>query len=304
MKVLFLGSSHFSVLVLKSLLEAGVDVSAVITQPDKPSGRGQKLAENEVKRFALSQGIEVKTFDRLRLHMDEVRLINYDIALVASFGQILSDEFLAHRLCINVHPSLLPLYRGASPIQSAILKGDKTSGVTIMKVASKVDAGDILLQEECDISGLYYSEAEEKLALLGGKLACVALDNIAKGKQVYLKQDDEKATFTRKFEKLDGRLDVYNETALLLQNRVRALSETSGTFVELENGSLKVEKAVACKEEIECGKVGDNKKRLLLGCKDGTLEVLVCKSPSGKSISGKDYINGHREILGARIKNA
>ena len=146
MKILFLGSSRFSLIVLQKMLEEGIDVGTVITQPDRPSGRGHKLTPTEVKTFALERGIEVKTFDKLRLHMEEVKTIDYDLSVVASFGQILPNEFLEHRLCINVHPSLLPKYRGASPIQSAILNGDKQSGVTIMKVAQEVDAGDIILQ--------------------------------------------------------------------------------------------------------------------------------------------------------------
>ena len=124
MKVLFLGSSHFSKVVLEKMLEKGVNVVGVITQPDKPSGRGYKMSETEVKKYAKTIGINVYTFDKVRNHIEEIKAIDYDVALVASFGQILPEEFLNHRLTLNVHPSLLPKYRGATPLQTALLNGE------------------------------------------------------------------------------------------------------------------------------------------------------------------------------------
>ena len=175
MKVLFLGSSHFSKIVLEKMIEKGVNVVGVVTQPDRPAGRGHKLTPTEVKVYAQQEDIPVFTFEKIRLSMDEVKQIDYDISVVASFGQILPQEFLDHRMCINVHPSLLPLYRGASPIQSAILNGDEETGVTIMKVAMEVDAGDIILQERVAVNGESYYPLEERLAKLGGELVCQAV---------------------------------------------------------------------------------------------------------------------------------
>ena len=148
MKILFLGSSNFSKIVLERMLEEKLNVVGVITQPDKPSGRGHKLKPTEVKTFAFDKGIKVYTFDKIKNHIDEISKIDYDLAVVASFGQILPQTFLDLRLTINVHPSLLPKYRGATPIQSSILNGDKITGVTIMKVAKEVDSGDIILQKD------------------------------------------------------------------------------------------------------------------------------------------------------------
>ena len=198
MKVLFLGSSHFSKVVLEKLLEKGVNVVGVITQPDKPSGRGYKMSETEVKKYAKTIGINVYTFDKVRNYIEEIKAIDYDIALVASFGQILPEEFLNHRLTLNVHPSLLPKYRGATPLQTALLNGDKVTGVTIMKVAKEVDSGDILLQREFEIKDEYYLELEEKLALLGGEMASEALKLVESGKAIFTPQDNDKATFVKK----------------------------------------------------------------------------------------------------------
>lgn len=305
MKILFLGSSRFSLIVLQKMLEEGIDVCTVITQPDRPSGRGHKLTPTEVKTFALERGIEVKTFDKLRLHMDEVKAIDFDLSVVASFGQILPNEFLEHRLCINVHPSLLPKYRGASPIQSAILNGDKQSGVSIMKVAQEVDAGDIILQKQVAVENEYYLQLEDKLAKLGGEMVAEVVKNYQKGQITFTPQQHEKAVKVGKFSKEDGLLD-FSLKADELVCKVRALSEEVGTYVVLNQLNIKVEKLENVSDEfqVEQGKVLNNKKHFVIGCKNGAVEIVSCKAPSGKSVSGRDFLNGHNDLLGKRVENA
>lgn len=302
MKILFLGSSRFSKIVLQKLFLNKVDISAVITQPDKPSGRGHKLMPTEVKQFALANNIDVYTFDKVRLHMEEIKKIDYDVAVVASFGQILPQEFLDYKLAINVHPSLLPKYRGATPIQSAILNGDKVTGVTIMKVAKEVDAGDIILQREVVLEDEYYLALEEKLATLGGEMTIEVLKSIENGSVKFLPQDSGKAVLVSKIGKEDGKLD-FSQTATQIVNRVRALAEEIGCFMVLENKIIKVYKAcdVSDKFSVEQNKIMQNKKNFVVGCKDGAVEILACQAPSGKMVSGRDYINGHNDILGKTI---
>ncbi len=305
MKILFLGSSRFSLIVLQKMLEEGIDVCTVITQPDRPSGRGHKLTPTEVKTFALERGIEVKTFDKLRLHMDEVKAIDFDLSVVASFGQILPNEFLEHRLCINVHPSLLPKYRGASPIQSAILNGDKQSGVSIMKVAQEVDAGDIILQKQVAVENEYYLQLEDKLAKLGGEMVAEVVKNYQKGQITFTPQQHEKAVKVGKFSKEDGLLD-FSLKADELVCKVRALSEEVGTYFVLNQLNIKVEKLENVSDEfqVEQGKVLNNKKHFVIGCKNGAVEIVGCKAPSGKSVSGRDFLNGHNDLLGKKVENA
>lgn len=302
MKILFLGSSRFSNYVLSKMLENNLNVCAVITQPDKPSGRGHKILPTEVKKFALERGINVHTFDKIRNHIEEIKNIDYDLAVVASFGQILPESFLNINLTINVHPSLLPKYRGASPIQSAILNGDKETGVTIMKVAKDVDSGDILLQQKVDIDGEYFSELEEKLGLIGGEMVCMAVKNIEDGKAKFISQDHDKATFVQKFTKEDGRINL-NNSAIQIENQVRALSEEIGCYLSLANFDLKIGRCsnVSNEFEVSCGEILNNKKRFVVGCQNGAIEILECQAPSGKMISGRDFLNGHNEILGQRI---
>lgn len=302
MKILFLGSSRFSKIVLQKLFSNKVDISAVITQPDRPSGRGHKLTPTEVKQFALANNIEVYTFYKVRLHMEEIKKIDYDVAVVASFGQILPQEFLDYKLAINVHPSLLPKYRGATPIQSAILNGDKVTGVTIMKVAKEVDAGDIILQREFALNGEYYLELEEKLATLGGEMTIEVLKSIEDGSVKFLPQDNSKAVLVSKINKEDGKLD-FSQSAKQIVNRVRALAEEVGCFLMLEDKIIKVYKAcdVSEKYSVEQNRIMQNKKNFVIGCNGGAVEILSCQSPSGKMVSGRDYINGHNDILGQTV---
>lgn len=308
MKVLFLGSSRFSLIVLKKILDENVNIVGVITQPDKPSGRGYKLTPSEVKVFALEKGIKVYDFDKVRNHIAEIKEIDYDVAVVASFGQILPEDFLNIHLTINVHPSLLPKYRGATPIQSALLNCDKETGVTIMKVAKSVDSGDILLQEKVEIEDEYYLALEDKLARVGGEMACKALKLIENNACNWQAQDHDKATIVSKLTREDGVLDFSNSSSQIL-GKVRAMSEEIGAFIVLGGNLLKVGEAKIAdlneeeRANFEKGEILNNKKRFVIGCADGGVEILKVQAPSGKMISGRDYINGHNDILGKKVDN-
>lgn len=302
MKILFLGSSRFSKIVLEKMIECGANVTAVITQPDRPSGRGHKVLPTEVNVFAKEKGIEVFTFDKVRNHIEDIKKIDYDLAVVASFGQILPQEFLDIKLTINVHPSLLPKYRGATPIQSAILNGDEETGVTIMKVAKEVDSGDIIMQKRYTLNGEYYLELEEKLAVLGGEMISEVLKQIEENKITFTPQEHDKATFVQKLTKEDGKID-FSQSAKNIINKVKALSEEIGCYFMLGDNSIKVGKAcdVSLEFDAEEGYILNNKKRFIIGCKSGAIEILTCQAPSGKMIAGRDYINGHNNILGEKI---
>ena len=301
MKVLFLGSSHFSKIVLENMLNNGMNICGVITQPDRPSGRGHKLTPTEVKTFALEKGIEVFTFEKIRLSMDEVKQIDYDISVVASFGQILPQEFLDHKPCINVHPSLLPLYRGASPIQSAILNGDKITGVSIMKVAMEVDAGDIISQQQVEMNGESYCQLEDRLAGIGGQMASEVVNQYARGEVKFTPQQHDKATFTKKFSKNDCMID-FDENAEKIVNQVRALGEEYGCYFAIDGQIFKTSKEADVSGEFSVlpFEILNNRKRFVIGCNNGAIEILTLTPPSGKQVAGRDYLNGHNEILTKR----
>lgn len=294
MKVLFLGSPYFAVKILKRLLQSSHNVVAVVTQSDKPSGRGQKLMPTQVKQFATEKGIPVYSFDKLSQHLDEIEKIDYDIAVTASFGQILNEKFLSIAPCINVHPSLLPKYRGATPIQSALLSGDKVTGVSIMEVVRAVDAGDVIAQKQVKIEeDDDYTTLQDKLADVGGDMLVEVLDLFALGQVKTFKQDDDKATFCRKLEKSDAFLDL-NKTAFEIVNQSRALCEM-GVFLLVDGQRLKVSEVKNVSKDfqnLKIGEVAPVKGRIILGCSDGAVEIGKCLSKNGKMVPAKDFLNG------------
>ena len=294
MKVLFLGSPYFAVKILKRLLQSSHNVVAVVTQSDKPSGRGQKLMPTQVKQFATEKGIPVYSFDKLSQHLDEIEKIDYDIAVTASFGQILNEKFLSIAPCINVHPSLLPKYRGATPIQSALLSGDKVTGVSIMEVVRAVDAGDVIAQKQVKIEeDDDYTTLQDKLADVGGDMLIEVLDLFALGQVKTFKQDDDKATFCRKLEKSDAFLDL-NKTASEIANQSRALCEM-GVFMLVDGQRLKVAQIKNVSKDfqnLKIGEVAPVKGRIILGCSDGAVEIGKCLSKNGKMVPAKDFLNG------------
>lgn len=305
MKILFLGTPYFAKLVLERLHLSNHEVVAVITQPDRPCGRGHKLKASEVKEYATANNIPVYTFDSVNKSMEEVRKIDYDYALTASFGQILSQEFLSFRPCLNVHPSLLPKYRGATPIQTALLNGDKVTGVTIMKMVREVDAGDILLQSRYQIKEDDTTDIlMEKLGALGGEMAVDAFDLIEMDKAKFVPQDNSKATFVKLITKEYGYLD-FNNFAFKLVNQVRALGSKPGCYFILGEDAIKVAALKDVSREFDFhGAPGDillSKKRFVIGCKAGAVEVLACQEPSGKLLPARDFLNGYK-VEGKQIK--
>ncbi len=296
MKILFLGTPLFARIVLKHLVGSKHKVVGVITQPDRPAGRGHKLVASEVKKYALANDIPVYTFEKVNKSIDEIKKIDYDYALTASFGQILSEEFLSYKPCLNVHPSILPKYRGSTPIQSALYNGDSVTGVTIMKMVKEVDAGDILLQSEYKIEDTDNTDSlMVSLGEVGGQMAVEAFDLIESGKVKFVPQDGSKATFVKLLGKEDGRLD-FNRPAKDLVNQFRAYGTRPGCYMVLGDDIIKVGGLRDASSEFN-GKNGQvllAKKRFIIGCQNGAVEVLYAQAPSGKMLKAQDFLNGYR----------
>ena len=297
MKVLFFGTPLFSEIVLKKLIEKH-EVIGVVCQPDKPAGRGKKLVSPNIKRLAEERGIKVYQFEKLKENLDVIKNINSDIFVTASYGKILPKALLDMKLCINVHPSMLPKYRGATPIQMALLNGDKKTGVTIMKTDVGMDDGDIILQREVEILDEDdYNSLMPKLADDGAELLLQALEEIENKTVKFIKQDDSKATFTKLIQKGDALLN-FNESAETLVNKVRAYVENPTAYFFLGEDRIKVYKA-----EVEAGDlpnvgIGDvvtvNKKMFLIKTAKDTFSILKCQASGGKVLDVKDFLNGYR----------
>ena len=313
MRVLFIGTGDIGLPSLEWLLSTTKhEVVGVITQPDKPVGRKLVLTPPEVKVRALAAGVPVIQPERLRRAVDDVKAFDADIAVVIAYGQILSKAVLdAPRLgCINVHASLLPKYRGASPIQAAIREGDAETGVTIMFMDEGLDTGDALLMERMviapDETG---GSLHDRLALAAPAALEKALDLLASGQPPRSPQDNALATHVGKLTREHGHLD-WSQSAAQIERTVRAYTPWPGTFTRLPDGSpLKVHATQVVPNAEVCPAAGtvitaDPKQGLIVACGQGLIELSEVQPESRKRMSAVDFLRGHGAGLlpGARLE--
>ena len=309
MKVIFLGTGDFSEVVLKAVDESAHEVVAVVTQPDKVNGRNGKVNFSPVKKYALEKGLPLYQFNSISKEGKEVLSgIGADIMLTSAYGQILSDEII--QICphgiINTHASLLPKYRGSSPIQIAILNGDKEIGTTIMKTVREVDAGDIVIQRSISLTGEEnQEECFNMLAELSASSAIEALELIESGKAEFIPQDHTKATFCKKLTKEDGQID-FSKTAEEIHNKVRAFYGYPGAYCECPYGRLKVIKTA--KTDVTHNKAAGEvleakKERFVVACGEGTaIAFLSVQGEGGKVMSVGAYTLGRPIQVGTILK--
>lgn len=253
MKVIFMGTPDFSVGTLEALIAAGHEITLAVTQPDKPKGRGKSMQYPPVKEAALAHGIEVYQPTRIREPecVENLRKYEADIIVVVAFGQILPKEILEMPKygCINVHASLLPKYRGAAPIQWAVINGEKRTGVTIQRMAEGIDTGDMILKEEVvlhkeETGGSLF----ERLAKTGAELCVKTLKAIEKGTATYTPQNHEEATHTTMIKKQLGEMD-WTKPAIELERLVRGLNPWPSAYTRLNGKTLKIWKSSVETEE-------------------------------------------------------
>jgi methionyl-tRNA formyltransferase len=293
-----MGSPDFSVPVLHALAEAGYDLLGVVTQPDRPSGRGNKLTPPPVKLAAAALGVEAIQPQRLRQPeaIEKLKAWNPDLIVVAAFGQILRPEVLdlPRFGCINVHASLLPRWRGAAPIQACLLAGDAISGVTIMKMDPGIDTGPMLSQKTLQLArdetgGSLF----ERLSSLGAKLLLETLPGYLSGELDPQVQPSLGATYAPMLKKEDGLLN-FSQTALELERRVRAMRPWPGAFLPYAEASLKVHQAHVSEGQATPGQRLSQQGLPAIGTAFGLL-VLDEVQPAGKpSMPGKAFLAGAR----------
>ncbi|HUV15454.1 MAG TPA: methionyl-tRNA formyltransferase [Pelolinea sp.] len=299
--ILFMGSPDYSVPILKSLNKE-YNVRAVFTQPDKPSGRGKRIQAPIIKNFAESIGIPV--YQPKKLLFEDFQPImksqRIDIVIVAAYGKILPKWLLEYPKygALNVHASLLPRWRGASPIQAAILNGDQETGVTIMKMNEGIDTGDILIQKPEIVSVSETSDSlGKKLANLGANLIVETIELYIKGEIEPRKQDDEQATYTRQIKKADGRLD-FHLSANTLERQVRAYNPWPICFLEWDSEVLKVYGAgISDTSEYLPNQRGVIEKYPCIGTSTHPLILRDVQSAGKNRMDGKAFLNGARNWL-------
>ncbi|MBQ7872369.1 MAG: methionyl-tRNA formyltransferase [Clostridia bacterium] len=311
MRILFMGTPDFALFSLKALCEKGYDVVGVVTQPDKPKGRGYVLTPPPVKVYALEQGIPVYQPNSLRTEEFASLLSEIDPELIAvvAYGKILPKNVLNYPKygCVNVHGSLLPKYRGASPMQSAIINGDKVTGITTMFMAEGLDTGDMLLKAECEIAeNDNFEDIHDRLGLLGAELLCKTVDGLEAGTITPVPQDHSLATHTAKILKEDCEID-FSKDCDTVHDLVRGLSPIPLSFTHTPDGKLlKVIKSEICEREsenAECGKVLSlDNGRIRVACARGSVNILTVL-PEGKGrMSAADFIRGRKINIGDILK--
>jgi len=295
MKILFFGTPEFAEIVLKGLMESEFEVVGVVCQNDKPAGRGKKMVSPHIVELAKSFALPVYQFEKLSTHIEEIRQIDYDYAVTASYGKILPKSLLDIKPCVNVHPSMLPKYRGATPIQSALLNGDIKTGVTVMKTEVGMDDGDIFVQREVEILPEDdYNTLIPKLANIGLELLLETLKKLENGTAVRTPQNHEEATFVKLIQKEDGLMD-FNQSAISLVNKVRAYVESPVAYFFLGEDRIKVYRAKVFDNTTneKVGTVIPNKKKFLIQAQDGVFEILRCQAPGGKVLDACSFLNGY-----------
>ncbi len=300
MKFVYFGSSEFSRVALKALVKAGKVPSLVVTVSDKPAGRGLKVMPMPVKQYALAMGIEIMAPSNLKddSFLERLKLEKADIFIAVSYGRIIPENILkiARIMPIAVHPSLLPLYRGAAPINWAIINGEERTGISVIKVSKKVDAGDIIVQRPVDIDETDNAiTLFDKLADLSGRILVDTINAIEKGEYIFTPQDESKATFAPKIRKDDGRI-LWDKSAFSIRNRVRGLLPWPGAFTFYKGKILKVLEAKAYDEPAKVRPsviVKVDKDGIYVSTGEGILAVKKVKPEGKREMEAYAFSCGH-----------
>lgn len=305
-RVVFMGTPEFSLPTLRAL-HANSEIAkvvAVYTQPDRPAGRGQKLTPPPVKVLAQEFGYEIHQPESINTPEERRKLADYmaDFFIVIAYAQFLSKGVLnlPRGYCINVHSSLLPKFRGAAPIQFAIWKGEKESGVTTMKLVSKMDAGPMLLQSSIPIHDRMTSkELHDKLSTMGADLLIETLKQLQARTLVERDQDESGVTFASLIKKEDGLLD-WTKPVIELDRQIRALNPWPGTYAPTKTGNLKIvratpkESVLGAKASARPGSLHSDSGNLFVKCADGWLELNEVQPEGRKAMAARDFLNGLR----------
>ncbi len=297
MKIIFAGSPQFAVPPLEKLVQNGKNVVAVITRPDKPVGRKKILTPTPVKIRATELGLPVYDFAKIKNEVSTLKEIGADIMITCAYGQLLTQEVLN---CFkggvwNIHASLLPEFRGASPIQAAIAAGKTHTGVTVMKTELSLDSGGILLAKRLEINGATCGELTERLSILGADAALECVNLLEKGETQLLMQDEGKVTYCKKIEKADCKID-FSRPAQSVVNAIKAYSPAPAAHCNHGGIALNILNAETC--SLPCGKVGEvvaaDKRGIAVSCGDGCILITALQPAGGKAMSAADFINGRK----------
>ena len=306
MKIIFAGTPDFAAFHLKTLLEGGIEIAAVFSQPDRPSGRGNHIAPTPVKAVAAARGIPVYQPEKLKNNAEALQIIKDlapDLAIVVAYGQLIPDEFLAvPRIgTINVHGSVLPRWRGAAPIQRALWNGDSVTGITIMKVGTELDAGDIIVSKELPIENTDTSESLYlKLQSLGAETLLEVIPDIENLYENAIPQDSSQVTYAKKLTREEGILN-FAESAETLERRIRAYQPWPIASIILAGTKIKVFRAESIENQDSAGAPGTitaaSKEGLFIQTGSGILKITELQMPGKGRVSFSQLINSRKQFF-------
>lgn len=301
MRLIFAGTPNFSVPSLQALIHSKHEIIAVYTQPDRPAGRGQKIVASPVKTVALSHHLPIYQPATLKAPdaYQQLLALNADAMIVVAYGLIIPTPIIDvfKERCLNLHPSLLPRWRGASPIQTALLSGDDTTGVSIMQITEGLDSGPVFATREYKINASDTAGTlHDQLAEIGASLLLDVLNNIASYHPV--PQDEMLATYSEKITKSHAKID-WNKSANELAREVRAFNPIPIAYCQFRGAPLRIWKAEASTASTTAkpGTIVNTEQAIGVATGQGLLTILTCQLPGGKPISAKDFINAHPDLL-------
>ena len=312
MKIVFMGTPDFAKESLEAVYNAGHEILAVVTNPDRPKGRGMKLVASPVKEFALEKNLKIYQPEKVKNNVEfieEIKRFKPDVICVVAYGKILPKEILEISKfgCINVHGSLLPQYRGAAPIQWAVLNGDKTTGITTMYMDTGMDTGDMILKEEIEIGeNDTTGDVWEKLSKIGANLLVKTLKQIEEGTAPRIPQGTD-FSMAPILDKEMSKIDWENKDAKQIKNLVRGLNPIMGTYSYLDGKKIKFWKVDVLQEDnsnAENGTVikADSKEGLYIKAKNGIIKVLEIQGENAKKMSIQDFLRGNKIEIGSKFE--
>ena len=298
-RIIFWGTPEFAVPSLDTLNKLDL-VSLVVTQPDRPAGRGKKLLASPIKEYATENNIDILEPQNLDGHfINELKKYLPATFVVVAYGKIIPQEILdlSELKAINIHPSMLPILRGPSPSQSALLKGFQSTGVSLMQLDKKMDHGPILSQIEVKIEpNEDYIDLSERLSKIGADIINKHILDYLNNKITPLPQDDEQASFCKMIKKEDGLID-WQKSAQDIHNKVRAFRLWPGAYTKLDNLDIKILKSEVVEENLKPGEIKFDKNNLIVGTADQSLKILELQVAGKKAMSVQDFIRGYNRYL-------
>jgi len=303
MKIIFMGTPNFAVPILRSIYDSGHKILEVYTQPATKSGRGQKINHSDIFKFAEQLNLKVRSPDTLETveEIDHIKKLKPDLVVVVAYGKILPTKLLNidKITFINAHASLLPKWRGAAPIQRAIMNMDSETGVSVMKIIPQLDAGPVMLQGRIKISQkMSYEDLSKKMSEIAAKLILESIKLIENNNAIFVEQKESEVTYAKKIQKNEARIN-WNESAKRNVAKINALHPNPGCWFQLLGARIKIIKAIEIEKTGEVGTIIDN--NMTIACSKNAVQILELKKEGKKQMSVDEYLKGNEIRSGQKV---